>query len=109
MPIRLVEAEHEGARDAIALHQFGELVVVAHHSVDVTAEVQVRVEDVGARRHEATKLRVVDRAQLLGALEGLAHPTKANRSGACRRRSGRAPPPRSARVVVASSQPRRAE
>ena len=50
--VGLVEAEHEGARDAVVVHQLEQLVVVADHAVDVVPEVQVRVEDVGACRQE---------------------------------------------------------
>ena len=59
VPVGLVEAEHEGARDAVARHQRLEAVVVADHPVDVEAEVQVRVEDVGALRQQAAELLVV--------------------------------------------------
>ncbi len=46
VPVGLVEAEDEGSRDAVAVHGAEELLVVAHHPVDVRAEVRVGVEDV---------------------------------------------------------------
>ena len=58
MPVGLVEAEHEGARDAVLRHQGLELVVVADHPVDVVAEMQVSVEDVRARRKQRAQLAV---------------------------------------------------
>ena len=48
MPVGLVEAEHEAARDPVLLHAADQVVVDAQHPVDVRAEVRVRVEDVGA-------------------------------------------------------------
>ena len=48
MPVGLVEAEHEAARDAVAVHHPLELLVVPDHPVDVVPEMGVRVEDVGA-------------------------------------------------------------
>ena len=58
MPVGLVEAEHEGARDAVARLELLELVVVADHPVDVLTEVQVRVEDRGALREQPPSLVV---------------------------------------------------
>ena len=47
--VGLVEAEHErAARCRTASDRLEQLVVVAAHAVDVVAEVDVRVEDVGA-------------------------------------------------------------
>ena len=46
VPVRLVEAEDEGARDAVAVQRAEELLVAADHPVDVRAEVRVGVEDV---------------------------------------------------------------
>ena len=48
MPVGLVQAEHEAARDAVPVHALFELLVAAGHAVDVVAEVRVRVEDLGA-------------------------------------------------------------
>ena len=45
VPVGLVEAEHEGARDAVAVHEACELFVAPDHPVDVRAEVGVGVED----------------------------------------------------------------
>jgi hypothetical protein len=59
MTVVLVEAEHEGARDAVLRHQRFQLVVVADHAVDVVAEVEVRVEDVGAVGKQLAELGVV--------------------------------------------------
>ena len=58
MPVRLVEAEHERARDAVARHQRLELVVVADHAVDVVPQVEMHVEDVGAFGQDPRKLAV---------------------------------------------------
>ena len=46
VPVGLVEAEHEGARDAVPVHRADQLLVAADHPVDVRAEMRVRVEDV---------------------------------------------------------------
>ena len=64
MAVGLVEAEHERARDAVALHQRLELVVVADHPVDVVAEVEVRVEDLCALGDQAAQIAVVALEQL---------------------------------------------
>ena len=57
--VGLVEAEHEGARQAVLGHERLELVVVADHAVDVVPEVEVCVEEVGARRQQLLQLGVV--------------------------------------------------
>ena len=49
MPVGLVEAEHERARDAVALLPLEELVEVADHSVHVGPQMDVRVEDLDVR------------------------------------------------------------
>ena len=72
--VGLVEAEHEGARDAVLGHQVLELVVVADHPVDVAPEVQVRVEDLGAVGQQAPDLLVVAPDQLQRAFEWVGHP-----------------------------------
>ena len=45
MPVGLVEAEHERAADAVLVHHPEQLVRPSAHSVDVVAEMDVRVED----------------------------------------------------------------
>ena len=62
--VGLVEAEHERARDPVLRHQLLEALVVADHPVDVGAEMEVRVEDVGARRQHLPHLGVVQRRKL---------------------------------------------
>ena len=57
--VGLVEAEHEGAREAVLGHERLELVVVADHAVDVVPEVEVRVEEVGLRRQQLPQFDVV--------------------------------------------------
>ena len=47
VPVGLVEAEHERARDPVQLLSRDQLVEVADHPVDVGAEMDVRVEDLG--------------------------------------------------------------
>ena len=54
--VGLVEAEHEGPRDPVVVHQLEQLVVVADHAVDVVPEVEVGVEDVGAGRQQPPEL-----------------------------------------------------
>ena len=58
VPVGLVEAEHERARDPVLGHQRLELVVVADHPVDVMSEVEMDVEDVGACRQKPLELRL---------------------------------------------------
>ena len=67
--VGLVEAEHERARDSVRGHHPLARVVVADHAVYVVSQVQVRVEDVGARRDQALQLLVVRRAQLERTLQ----------------------------------------
>ena len=50
MPVGLVEAEHERARDAVRLLDPQQLVEIAAHAVDVEPEMDVRVEELGVRR-----------------------------------------------------------
>ena len=73
MPVGLVHAEHEGARDAVALHDPLEVVVVPDHSVDVVAEVEVRVEDVRIFGELPPHLLVPLGDQLLSALKRFVH------------------------------------
>ena len=74
MPIRLVEAKHEGVPHAVLGHQRLELVVVADHPVDVPAEMEVRVENLGLRRQQGLHLPVVPGDELERASEGVGHP-----------------------------------
>ena len=74
MPIRLVEAEHESVPHAVLGHQRLELVVVADHPVDVPAQMEVRVEDLGLRRQQRLYLPVVPGDELERASEGVGHP-----------------------------------
>ncbi len=64
MAVGLVEAEHERAPDAVARHHLLEPVVVAHHPVDVVAEVEVRVEELGSGGDQLPELGVVGIDQL---------------------------------------------
>src|SRR5215210_8185158 len=48
MPVGLVHAEHEAARDREAVTDAIQLLVDALHAVDVVAEMDVRIEDLGA-------------------------------------------------------------
>ena len=50
MPVGLVEAEHERAGDPVRTLDPEQLVEVAAHAVDVGAEMDVRVEDLGVLR-----------------------------------------------------------
>jgi hypothetical protein len=50
VPVGLVEAEHERARDPVRPLDPQQLVEIAAHAVDVGAEMDVRVEDLGPRR-----------------------------------------------------------
>ena len=61
----LVQAEHEGARNAVLGHQRLQLVVVAHHAVDVTAEVEMGVEDVRPGGQQVAQSDVVALDQCL--------------------------------------------
>ena len=79
--VRLVEAEHEGARDPVPGHHLLEVVVVADHPVDVGAEVEMRVEDVRARRHHPSHLAVVQRRQLERPVQYMGHPRKLTTTG----------------------------
>ena len=60
MAVGLVEAEHERPRDPVVGHHPPELVVIADHPVDIGAEMEVRVEHVGARRDHPPELGVVE-------------------------------------------------
>ena len=64
MPVGLVEAEHERARDRVLVHQREQLVVVADHAVDVVAEMEVRVEDLRALGQQPPDLLVVPQDEL---------------------------------------------
>ena len=71
--VRLVHAEHEAARDAGRVVDALELLVDADLAVDVVAEVDVRVEDLGVRGQQVAKLVFVPRQQRLRPLELLLH------------------------------------
>ena len=55
------------------VHHRDEVLEAPGHSVDVVAEVDVRVEDVGAVRDVAAELGLPDLDQLLRALELFVH------------------------------------
>ena len=82
MPVRLVQAEHERAGDAVALHARSiELVEAARQPVDVVAEMDVRVDR--CRRPSGSspaKLVLVEREQLLGPLERVLHGAESMRA-----------------------------
>jgi hypothetical protein len=67
LAVRLVHAEHEGARDAVLLHDSLELFVLPAPPVDVLAEVDVGVEDAGVLRELTPELFVVGRNELMGS------------------------------------------
>src|SRR5438445_4488930 len=69
LPVRLVEAEHEGAADGVLVHHPEQLVVVPGDSVDVVAEMDVRVEDLRVRRQLAAQLVAPGVEQLVRAVE----------------------------------------
>ena len=81
MPVGLVEAEDETARDAVAVEQSLELLEAADHPVDVAAEMRVRVEDVGTGRQLGAQLRLEVGEELFGACQWLAHPRNLPRRG----------------------------
>ena len=71
--VRLVHAEHEAVRDPVRVVDALELLVDADLAVDVVAEVDVRVEDLGVRGQQVAKLVLVPRQQRLRPLELLLH------------------------------------
>jgi hypothetical protein len=73
MPIRLVEAEHEATRDPVAVHQPLEFAVLAAEPVDVGAEVDMSVEDLGVGGKLVAERLVVFRDERLGSGELLVH------------------------------------
>ena len=73
VPVGLVHAEHEGARDAVALVDRLELLVDAGHAVDVVAKVNVGIEDLRVRRQLAGELLVVPGDQRLRPFEDRFH------------------------------------
>src|SRR5439155_1351544 len=73
VPVRLVEADHERTRDPVTVHHTEQLVVVADHPVDVRAEVQVGVEDVGAVGQRAKNFLVVEGEKLARSCPGVGH------------------------------------
>jgi hypothetical protein len=73
VPVDLVHAEHETARDPVAVVDPLEVVVDPVHPVDVVTEVDVGVEDLGAFGQLAPELLVVTGDQGLGPLEDVFH------------------------------------
>jgi hypothetical protein len=73
VPVGLVEAEHEAARDAVAVVDALELVVDAAEAVDVVPEVDVRVEDLRVAGDLALELLVVPGDQRPGPFEHVFH------------------------------------
>ena len=73
MAVRLVQAEHEAARDPVTVVDGHQIVVAAAEPVDVLAEMDVRVEDLGTfrKRREQHPRVVVD--QCLRASERFVH------------------------------------
>ena len=67
--IGLVEAEHERARDAVAVHDPDQFLVTPDHSVDVRAEVGVGVEDLEIGREIGAQPLVPRRSDLPCSLE----------------------------------------
>jgi hypothetical protein len=73
MPVDLVHAEHEAARDAVAVVDPLEVLVDPGHAVDVVAEVDVNIEDLRVLRQLASQLLVVAGYQRLGPFENVFH------------------------------------
>jgi type II secretory pathway component PulL len=73
MPVWLVHAEHEAARDACRVVDALQLLVDADIAVDVVSKMDVSVEDLRALGQLLPKLFVVARDELLGALKLLLH------------------------------------
>ena len=71
--VGLVEAEHERARDPVPLLPRDQLVEVADHPVDVGAEMDVRVEDLGARGQLRAHDRLEALDERLGAQQDVLH------------------------------------
>jgi hypothetical protein len=71
--VRLVEAEHEAAGDSVLVHPALEVLVDAHHSVDVGAEMRVCIEDLSVVRELAPELLIPLRHQPLGTLQRVVH------------------------------------
>jgi hypothetical protein len=73
VPVDFVHAEHEAARDAVALVDPLEVLEDPGHAVDVVAEVDVRVEDLRVVGQLARQLLVVAGDQGLGPFEHVFH------------------------------------
>ena len=61
MAVGLVHAEHEAARDAVGVADPLEVLVDPDHAVDVVAEMDVDIEDVGTCRELSPQLLVPER------------------------------------------------
>ena len=73
LAVRLVHAEHERPRDAVRVHDPLELLVLAAEAVDVVAQMEVRIEDLGSFGQQPSQFLVVAGDQRLGAREGRFH------------------------------------
>ena len=66
LAVGLVQAEAEGALDVRALEVREQVVERRDHPVDVAADVDVRVEELGPVRNEARGLGLVESGEALG-------------------------------------------
>ena len=73
VPVRLIEAEHEAARDSVAVIDGHQVVVGAAEAVDVLSEMDVRVEDLPVFGQHGDELLRVLVDQCLGPRERLVH------------------------------------
>ena len=76
VPVGLVQAEHEAARDPVRPVDPLEVLVDPGHAVDVVPEVDVRVEDLDALGQLPCQLVVVAGDQRLRLLEHLLHDSR---------------------------------
>jgi len=73
LAVGLVEAEGEGALDAVALQDRDQLFVGGDETIDVVSDVDVGVEELRAWRDEANELVVEGRNETACSLDGLFH------------------------------------
>ena len=73
MPVGLVQAEGERARDGVALEEGKQLVERGHEPVDVVPHVDVRVEELGALGDEPAHRFLVRRDECECSLEDALH------------------------------------